>query len=347
MGAGTGPPPRMGAVAVGAGSRGSRFAGSSGATCPHPSEPTSSRKAGRANEVRMSVGLRAMIAPRAWPPSSRSVTARQKMRCASRMTSWRSKGRPDRRPPCRPASGARGQAAAPRRAIVRDGRCRYRRCDPPKRTALRRHPVAKLTRQLQARVGVVEYVVLTRSRRDCRTALARGRASRSREARQQSAGGSRRTPAPGPCLFVAPHRQREQLVRMGQALEPLDGDEALHLAEPRAETSREIEVRLRGARMRPDLEDHGDESLFPRRRGGDLSAPATGLHIAKLAAGGLVVRKEGCHRYYRLASSEVAQALERSPPSSPRCERRRPVVSTGPSGALTSRARSARLQLPS
>ena len=80
---------------------------------------------------------------------------------------------------------------------------------------------------------------------------------------------------------------------MGQALEPLDGDEALHLAEPRAETSREIEVRLRGARMRPDLEDHGDESLFPRRRGGDLSAPATGLHIAKLAAGGLVVRKEG------------------------------------------------------
>lgn len=172
------------------------------------------------------------------------------MRCASRMTSWCSKGRPDRRPPCRPASGARGQAAASRRAIVRDGRCRHRRSDHPKRTALRRHPVVKLTRQLQARVGVVEYVVLSRSRRDCRTALARGRASRSREARQQSAGGSRRTPAPGPCLLVAPHRQREQLVRRGQALEPLDGDEALHLAEPRAETSREIEVRLRGARMR-------------------------------------------------------------------------------------------------
>ena len=148
------------------------------------------------------------------------------MRCASRMTSWRSKGRRDRRPPCLPASGAREQAAASRRAIVRDGRCRHRRCDHPKRTALRRHPVAKLTRQLQARVGVVEYVVLTRSRRDCRTALARGRASRSREARQQSAGGSRRTPARGPRLLVAPHRQREQLVRRGQALEPLDGDEA-------------------------------------------------------------------------------------------------------------------------
>lgn len=43
----------------------------------------------------------------------------------------------------------------------------------------------------------------------------------------------------------------------------------------------------------------------------DLSAPATSIHLAKLAAGGLVaVRKEGRHRYYRLASSDVAHALE-------------------------------------
>ncbi|CAN5828979.1 winged helix-turn-helix domain-containing protein [soil metagenome] len=43
----------------------------------------------------------------------------------------------------------------------------------------------------------------------------------------------------------------------------------------------------------------------------DLSAPATSLHLAKLTAGGLVaVRKEGRHRYYRLASGEVAHALE-------------------------------------
>jgi DNA-binding transcriptional ArsR family regulator len=43
----------------------------------------------------------------------------------------------------------------------------------------------------------------------------------------------------------------------------------------------------------------------------NLSAPATSLHLAKLAQGGLVdVRKAGRHRHYRLASSEVARALE-------------------------------------
>jgi DNA-binding transcriptional ArsR family regulator len=46
-------------------------------------------------------------------------------------------------------------------------------------------------------------------------------------------------------------------------------------------------------------------------RAAELSAPATSLHLAKLAAGGLVaVRKEGRHRYYRLANSDVAHALE-------------------------------------
>ena len=46
-------------------------------------------------------------------------------------------------------------------------------------------------------------------------------------------------------------------------------------------------------------------------RAADLSAPATSLHLAKLAAGGLVaVRKEGRHRYYRLANGDVARALE-------------------------------------
>lgn len=43
----------------------------------------------------------------------------------------------------------------------------------------------------------------------------------------------------------------------------------------------------------------------------NLSAPATSLHLAKLAHGGLVVaRKSGRYRHYRLASSEVARALE-------------------------------------
>jgi DNA-binding transcriptional ArsR family regulator len=43
----------------------------------------------------------------------------------------------------------------------------------------------------------------------------------------------------------------------------------------------------------------------------DLSPAATSLHLAKLTQGGLLaVRKEGRHRYYRLASDEVAHALE-------------------------------------
>ncbi len=42
-----------------------------------------------------------------------------------------------------------------------------------------------------------------------------------------------------------------------------------------------------------------------------LSAAATSLHLAKLTHGGLLtVHKEGRHRYYRLASVDVAHALE-------------------------------------
>ena len=43
----------------------------------------------------------------------------------------------------------------------------------------------------------------------------------------------------------------------------------------------------------------------------DLSAPATSFHLSKLAQGGLVVmHKAGRHRYYQLASRDVAHALE-------------------------------------
>jgi DNA-binding transcriptional ArsR family regulator len=46
-------------------------------------------------------------------------------------------------------------------------------------------------------------------------------------------------------------------------------------------------------------------------RAADLSAAATSLHLTKLASAGLVtVRQSGRHRYYTLASSEVAHALE-------------------------------------
>src|ERR1041384_152858 len=42
-----------------------------------------------------------------------------------------------------------------------------------------------------------------------------------------------------------------------------------------------------------------------------ISAPAASIHLAKLERGGLVaVQQQGRHRYYRLGSPEVAQALE-------------------------------------
>jgi DNA-binding transcriptional ArsR family regulator len=42
-----------------------------------------------------------------------------------------------------------------------------------------------------------------------------------------------------------------------------------------------------------------------------LSAAATSLHLSKLMQGGLLkVQQEGRHRYYRLASADVAHALE-------------------------------------
>src|SRR5438445_13661378 len=42
-----------------------------------------------------------------------------------------------------------------------------------------------------------------------------------------------------------------------------------------------------------------------------LSAAATSLHLGKLTRGGLLVAcREGRHRYYRLAGSDVAHALE-------------------------------------
>lgn len=58
----------------------------------------------------------------------------------------------------------------------------------------------------------------------------------------------------------------------------------------------------------------------------ELSKSAASLHLAKLANGGLVaMQREGRHRYFRIASAEVAHALEalgaiatRSPPPASR-----------------------------
>ena len=53
-----------------------------------------------------------------------------------------------------------------------------------------------------------------------------------------------------------------------------------------------------------------------------LSPAATSLHLAKLTQGGLLtVQKQGRHRYYRLAGSDVAHAIEAPGASRPRPRR--------------------------
>jgi DNA-binding transcriptional ArsR family regulator len=59
------------------------------------------------------------------------------------------------------------------------------------------------------------------------------------------------------------------------------------------------------------LLEGGERPASELARVANLSAPATSLHLAKLTAARLLaVRKEGRHRYYRLASTMVAHALE-------------------------------------
>lgn len=57
-----------------------------------------------------------------------------------------------------------------------------------------------------------------------------------------------------------------------------------------------------------------------------VGAPTTSAHLARLVTGGLLaVEKQGRHRYYRLASAEVAQAIEAllalAPAAAPRLRR--------------------------
>src|SRR4051794_20796464 len=62
---------------------------------------------------------------------------------------------------------------------------------------------------------------------------------------------------------VAPERQRQDLALLGQALEPLDRDEAVDGLQDRLQVGREVEISLAVFRLRPALEDHGDHERLP------------------------------------------------------------------------------------
>ena len=65
------------------------------------------------------------------------------------------------------------------------------------------------------------------------------------------------------------------------------------------------------AAMLLGLLDGGALTATELARLANLSAPATSLHLGKLARGGLiVVQPAGRHRYYRLAGGDVGHALE-------------------------------------
>ncbi len=74
-------------------------------------------------------------------------------------------------------------------------------------------------------------------------------------------------------VFVAPDGERQHLVRIGDALEPLDRDEAIHLLERRTELGRVIEVGLALSVGGPDLEDDGDHAR-PFLRGKPPTRPS-------------------------------------------------------------------------
>ena len=66
--------------------------------------------------------------------------------------------------------------------------------------------------------------------------------------------------------LVLPHRQREILVRVGDAAEALHGNEAGHAFQFRAQVRRDAEILVDPPARRPHLEDDGDHDAAPRAR---------------------------------------------------------------------------------
>src|SRR5205807_2854251 len=63
--------------------------------------------------------------------------------------------------------------------------------------------------------------------------------------------------------LIAEKRQRKQFSLLGEALEPLDRDEAVDGFQDRPQPGREVEIVLLMFRLRPDFEDDGDHWLLP------------------------------------------------------------------------------------
>src|SRR5262249_56334714 len=82
--------------------------------------------------------------------------------------------------------------------------------------------------------------------------------------------------APGPHrVLVAPERQGQQLARIGQALEPLDRDEAIDVREVGAQGGGQPEIIVFAPFGGPDLENDGDHS-HPPPRAAWRDRPSTG-----------------------------------------------------------------------
>ena len=67
----------------------------------------------------------------------------------------------------------------------------------------------------------------------------------------------------GDGFLIAKERQRQDLAFLGQALEPLDRDEAVDGFQDRLQFGRKVEIFLLVLRLRPDFENHGDHGHLP------------------------------------------------------------------------------------
>lgn len=94
---------------------------------------------------------------------------------------------------------------------------------------------------------------------------------------------------------------------MSASENPADLDELL------AQGGGEVKTGVPFALRRPDLEDDRDHALTAGECAAEagISASTASGHLAKLLdAGLLVVLVQGRHRYYNLAGSDVAEAVE-------------------------------------
>src|ERR671918_1832917 len=109
------------------------------------------------------------------------------------------------------------------------------------------------------RAGAVRHAIVPDYARDAQSIVREDRGASPALCR---AVGGQIAPRPDRRL-VAPERQRQQLARLPQALEPFHRDEAVDRLELRAQGGGDVQVLLPALRLGPDLEDHGYHGLLP------------------------------------------------------------------------------------